>query len=105
MVSNLQMEEMLEATIAGIPRVAQAIAAVPAKQRARALKAAEQSYLQAVQDLGCGEAATQKWVSAVMFGLRMKVEEEKAGGTDGVENIVRRIAARRRSGPQKSCVR
>jgi hypothetical protein len=87
MVSNLEMEEMLEAAIAGIPRVAKAIAAVPAKQRARALKAAEQSYLQAVQDLGYGEAATQKWVSAVMFGLRMKVEEERLAERMGLKTL------------------
>ncbi len=87
MVSNSEMEDMLEATIAGIPRVAQAIAAVSAKQRARALKAAEQSYLRAVQDLGYGEAATQKWVSAVMFGLRMKVEEERLAERMGLKTL------------------
>jgi hypothetical protein len=87
MVSNSEMEEMLEATIAGIPRVARAIATVPAKQRARVLKAAEQSYLQAVQDLGYGEAATQKWVSAVMFGLRMKVEEERLAERMGLKTL------------------
>ena len=87
MVSNSEMEAMLEATIAGIPRVDQAIATVPAKQWARALKAAEQSYLQAVQDLGYGEAATQKWVSAVMFGLRMKVEEERLAERMGLKTL------------------
>jgi len=51
------------------------------------LKAAERSYLQAVQDLGYAEAATQKWVSAVMFGLRMKVEEERLAERMGLKTL------------------
>jgi hypothetical protein len=40
-----------------------------------------------VQDLGYGEAATQKWVSAVMFGLRMKVEEERLAERMGLKTL------------------
>jgi len=80
-MSNLEKEEILEATIAGMPRVAEAIAAVPIEHRARALDAAEQSYLQTLQDLGYAEAATRKWVSAVMFQLLEKMEEELSVAT------------------------
>jgi len=41
----------------------------------------------AVQDLGYAEAATQKWVSAVMFGLRMKVEEERLAERMGLKTL------------------
>jgi hypothetical protein len=75
MASNLENEEMLEAAIAAIPRVAQAIAAMPAEHRATAFVAAERSYLKTVQDLGYGEVATQRWVSAVMSRLRMEAEK------------------------------
>jgi dihydrodipicolinate synthase/N-acetylneuraminate lyase len=81
MMSNSEREEILEATIAGMPRVAQVIAAIPAKHRGNALEAAEQSYLQSVQDLGYAEAATRKWVSAVMFQLLEKMEEELSVAT------------------------
>jgi hypothetical protein len=40
-------------------RVAQAIAAMPAEERARALEAAERSYCQTALDLGYGEAQAE----------------------------------------------
>jgi hypothetical protein len=43
MTSNSESEQILEMAIAGISRVAQAIAAMPAEDRARALEAAERS--------------------------------------------------------------
>jgi hypothetical protein len=57
MALNPEKEDMLEAAVAGIPRGAQTIAAVPAKHRARALKAAEQGNPQTIQNLGYAEAA------------------------------------------------
>ncbi len=75
MASNSEKDEVLEAAIADIPRVAQMIAAIPAEHRATALDAAERSYLKAVKDLGYGEAAAQKWASAIMS--RLRVEEGK----------------------------
>jgi len=75
MASNSEREEVLEAAIEDITRVAQMIAAIPAEHRATALGAAERSYLQTVQDLGYGETATQKWAFAVMS--RLRVEEGK----------------------------
>ena len=44
MVSDSEKEEILEAAVAGVPRVAQGIAAIPASTRL-ILEAAEQSNL------------------------------------------------------------
>jgi hypothetical protein len=44
MASVLEEEDILGAVVAGIPRVAQAIAETPAEHRAKALEAAERSY-------------------------------------------------------------
>jgi hypothetical protein len=43
MTSGSEGERLLEAAIAGITRVAQAIAEIPTEQRAKALEAAERS--------------------------------------------------------------
>jgi hypothetical protein len=91
MMSISEQEEILETAVAGIPRVAQLIAAMPAaEQRAKALDAAKCSYLRTVQDFGYGDAAAQKWVFAVVRHLRAEV-----GGaivTEAIENIRRGVA-------------
>jgi hypothetical protein len=46
MTFNLDRDEALSAAIAGLPKIAELIAAVPAEDRARALEAAEKSYVQ-----------------------------------------------------------
>ena len=61
MASNSESEQILEMAIAGISRVAQAIAAMPAEDRARALEAAERSYCQTALDLGYAEAQAESW--------------------------------------------
>lgn len=66
---------ILQAAIAGIPRLAQAIAAISAQDRATALRAAERSYLQTAKDLGGADKFAQDWASAVMFQLRAEVEQ------------------------------
>lgn len=76
MASSSEAEEILGAAVAGIPRVAQAIAETPAEHRAKALEAAERSYRQTVQDLGYDEGPVQSWVSAVMLRLQREVKEQ-----------------------------
>jgi hypothetical protein len=63
-------DEVLSAAIAGVPRVAELIATVPAEDRSRALEAAEKSYLKTAQTLGYRDAGAQQWASAVMLRLR-----------------------------------
>ena len=78
MASNSESEQILEMAIAGISRVAQAIAAMPAEDRARALEAAERSYCQTALDLGYGEAQAESWAAALMFRLRAEIEKQKS---------------------------
>ena len=75
MASNSEVEKILEAAVAGIPRVAEAVASIPEEDRPRALDAVEGSYRQTVRDLGYEEGPVQSWVSAVMLRLQREVKE------------------------------
>ena len=66
---------ILEAAVAGIPRVAKMIAEIPTESRERAFKAAQQKYQQMVRDLGYAEVAAEHWASAVISRLRSQVTE------------------------------
>jgi hypothetical protein len=78
MASSSEAEKILEAAIAGIPRVAEAVASIPEEDRPRALDAAESSYRQTLRDLGYEEAPIQGWISAVMFRLRSEVKKQES---------------------------
>ena len=65
-------DEVLSTAIAGVPKVAEFIAAVPTEDRSRALDAAEKSYLKTAHTLGYQDAEAQQWVSAVMSRLRLE---------------------------------
>jgi hypothetical protein len=67
-------DDVLSAAIAGVPRVAELIATVPAEERTRALEAAEKSYLETAHALGYQGADAQQWASAVMS--RLRIEED-----------------------------
>jgi hypothetical protein len=71
MTFNLEGDETLSAAIAGLPKVAEVIAAVPTEDRARALEAAEKSYVQTALNLGYDDADAQEWASAVMLRSRL----------------------------------
>ena len=67
-------DEVLSAAIAGVPKVAEFIAAVPTEDRSRALDAAEGSYLKNRTHFGLSrDAEARQWVSAVMS--RVRIEE------------------------------
>ena len=74
-VSSSHEIGILQAAVAGIPRLAQAIAAIPAEDRAIALTAVERSYLQTAKDLGGVDKFAQDWASAVIFQLRAEIEQ------------------------------
>jgi hypothetical protein len=76
MASNSEVEKILEAAVAGIPRVAEAVASIPEEDRPRALDAVEGSYWQTVRDLGYEEGPVQSWVSAVMLRLQKEVKAQ-----------------------------
>ena len=66
MASNSESDQISEMAIAGISRVAQAIAAMPAEDKVRALEAAERSYCQTAQALGYRKRQAQRWAAAIM---------------------------------------
>jgi hypothetical protein len=66
-------EQVLEAAITGIFRVAEAILATPTEVRTKALNATANSYRQTAQDLGYDEAEIEEWLHEIMFRLRTEV--------------------------------
>ena len=77
MTLTLDEDEILSAAIAGVSKVAELIATVPAEERTRALEAAEKSYLETAHNLGYQDAAAQQWASAVMSRLRIEEDSYK----------------------------
>jgi hypothetical protein len=66
-------EQVLDAAITGVFRVADAILATPTEKRTKALDAAAHSYRQTVEELGYDEAEIQEWLRGIMFRLRTEV--------------------------------
>jgi len=87
MASSSEEEEILEAAIAGIPRVAEVVASIPGEHRAKALHAVERSYRQTVRDLGYEEAPIQSWISAVMLRLQAEVKKQESAKQKMLKNI------------------
>ena len=83
MVSRSEAKSVLDAGIAGIPRVAESIAGISGELRERAFEAAERSYQQTVRDLGYSEEDAHGWISVVMFRLRRQVAELSTTKLDG----------------------
>ena len=77
MAFSLESERILQAAVAGIPRVAMTIAQIPTAFRERALQAVARSYQQTVRELSHTEADAQIWISAVMLRLRSNVTEQR----------------------------
>ena len=75
MRSSSEEKKILEAAVAGIPKVAEFIAAMPNGQRANALAALERHYLQTAEDWGCSEGPARMWVSAMISHLRERIEQ------------------------------
>jgi len=103
MASKSEKEELLEAAVAGIPRVAQAVAEIPAKCRARALQAAEQSYLQTVQDLSYAESTPLKLYLSEDL-LRYLVGEADKSGRSLSSEVVRRLLHSRAQDAQQGAL-
>ncbi len=78
MASISKKEEILEAAVAGIPKVAELVASIPEQDRTRALDAAERSYRQTVLNLGYEEGPAEAWVSAIMVRLQAEAASKPA---------------------------
>ena len=83
MMFDLEGDETLSAAIAGLPKIAELIAAVPTEDRARALEAAKKSYVQTALNLGYDDADAQQWASAVMLRLRLGESVEGPSSSAG----------------------
>jgi len=70
-------QEVLEAVINGISRVAEAILATPKEARTKALDAAADSYRKTARALGYDEAEIKELVNAIMFRLLEEVTIQK----------------------------
>ena len=68
-ILDTEHDKIFDAAIAGIPRIAEKITAMPPEQRSRALDAAEQSYQKTAMDLGYTEATAQEWACELMLRL------------------------------------
>ena len=87
MASDFEGQEVLESAVAGIPAIAEFIAAMPNGQRAIALDALERHYLQTAEDWGCSEGPARMWVSAMMSHLLERIEQmTEPGITDLVDD-------------------
>ena len=67
----------MEAIVAGIPRVAEAVENVPTEQLWRALEAAQSSYSRTLRELGFSESKCQTWTSAIMRRLKGHVAADE----------------------------
>lgn len=85
MASISEEEEILEAAVTGIPRVAEVVASIPEKARAKALAAVESTYRQTMLDLGYDQGPAESWVSAMMLRLQAKVAEQEAARQEPIE--------------------
>jgi len=85
MVSISEEEEILEAAVTGIRRVAEVVASIPEKARPKALAAVESTYRQTMLDLGYDQGPAESWVSAMMLRLQAKVAEQEAAKPEPIE--------------------
>jgi hypothetical protein len=74
MASNPKEEEVLEAALAGVSQVAEAVAAIPDENRATALEAAERSYRNTAMELGYGVERAEQWAETMMVSLRAELQ-------------------------------
>jgi len=93
MQSNLRDQDIFETAFAGIPRVAELIAALGLEDRATTLDAAEQHYKQMARDLGVSEGTAEVWGAAVTSLLQLRVAEETPSATGASRTDMCRGAA------------
>jgi hypothetical protein len=70
---SLKQRRYVETVLAGLPHLAEAVAAIPPDWQHEAFQAAERSYLRAFRQLGL--SGPQTWASSVMRRLRRRVWE------------------------------
>jgi hypothetical protein len=75
MAPEIHKDDFLTEAIAGVPKIAGLVATLSPGEQARALAAAEQSYLVTARGLGYDEFEAQLWAATVMARLKIEIEE------------------------------
>jgi hypothetical protein len=73
MASKSNEEAILQEAVAGISRVAKAIASLPVGDRSRAFEAVERSYRETARNLGFAEGQASGWAASLVVRLRAEV--------------------------------
>jgi hypothetical protein len=82
MALNLNQRRYVETVLAGLPHLAEAVAAIPPDWQSEAFQAAERSYLKAFRQLQL--SGPQTWTSSVMRRLRRPSSRSREGEADKI---------------------
>jgi hypothetical protein len=88
---SLNQRQYVEAVIAALPHLAEAVAAIPPDSRVKALEAAERSYSRTFRQLGLSGPET--WASSVMRRLRRRVREADSTERDKLKKLYEQLSA------------
>lgn len=75
-----EQQQLYDATIATISRMAVEIASAPKERRESLFEAARQSYEEAFNQVGRGDPLVRQWVEVTMTSIRLLVEEMDLAG-------------------------
>ena len=87
---SLNQRQHVEAVIATLPHLAEAVAAIPHDCQRKAFEAAERSYLRTFRQLGLSGPET--WASSVMRRLRRRVREAGLTEKDKLKKLYEQIS-------------
>ena len=96
MALSLKQRQYVEAVIAALPHLAEAVAAIPRDCQVKAFEAAERSYLRTFRQLGLPGPET--WASSVMRRLRRRVREAGLTEQDKLKKLYEQLSADERIG-------
>ena len=88
---SLKQRQYVEAVIAALPHLAEAVAAIPPDCQVKAFEAAERSYLRTFRQLGLSGPET--WASSVMRRLRRRVGEARLTERDKLKKLYEQLYA------------
>jgi hypothetical protein len=88
---SLKQRQYVEAVIAALPHLAEAVAAIPPDCQVEAFEAAERSYLKTFRQLGLSGPET--WASSVMRRLRRRVREAYLTERDKLKKLYEQLSA------------
>ena len=88
---SLKQRQYVEAVIAALPHLAEAVAAIPPDCQVKAFEAAERSYLKTFRQLGLSGPET--WASSVMRRLRRRVREACLTERDKLKKLYEQLSA------------